>query len=506
MKKKNLFSKLIDYNNELEKVLEKKDFSLDVKNLLLSMLYKVETAYGDYTKTKVNVIPKETYIAEIINYIYFYCNKIEILNAKKQEDIKDKAPVVNKKDKTIKIYQNEKRMLQAIFEISQKEILINNKYDILKEPLIDFFKKSYIENQIEVIRDFDGWTWLKYKNEIENIYYNLLFQNLIILIGIEKINKLVKNENEEKDYVEKIINYLKQKYGDELANRIYYKFIIIITQIYSQENKIDYSNECGKLIKKKQKIVDKENYMKELSTKIKRKNLKIEWINILLNNKRMLEEEFIKQNEENNNIFSIKLLKEKLIKEKELNVKSINKMKLLMNPEIFNEKEKKLENRIKFLLDISNIDIEQNIIKFQKDFIECLDKKLSKIDNKKDIIDLLYITRYYNFLELNKKVLITNIKELSVPLDNYLSKLIIKAIELKAINQISSNINLNIDVFRRILKSKIIDIENIEFMIIEDYSGYILRILDDESIEYEKKVDFSEIEGIKCNKKIKLFN
>ena len=44
MKKKNILSKinLKDYNNEVEEILEKKNFSSNVKNLLLSMFYKIE--------------------------------------------------------------------------------------------------------------------------------------------------------------------------------------------------------------------------------------------------------------------------------------------------------------------------------------------------------------------------------------------------------------------------------------------------------------------------------
>ena len=46
MEKNKILSKLNidikDYNNELEKILENKLFSYDVKNLLLSMLYKIE--------------------------------------------------------------------------------------------------------------------------------------------------------------------------------------------------------------------------------------------------------------------------------------------------------------------------------------------------------------------------------------------------------------------------------------------------------------------------------
>ena len=50
MEKNKLLAKLKirDYNNELEKILENKLFSYDVKNLLLSMLYKIENAYKDY--------------------------------------------------------------------------------------------------------------------------------------------------------------------------------------------------------------------------------------------------------------------------------------------------------------------------------------------------------------------------------------------------------------------------------------------------------------------------
>ena len=69
MPKKNLFNNLKDYNNELEKVLEKKEFSQEVKNLLLSMLYKIEVSYSDYKKTKVNVVEKEYYLKRIIENI-----------------------------------------------------------------------------------------------------------------------------------------------------------------------------------------------------------------------------------------------------------------------------------------------------------------------------------------------------------------------------------------------------------------------------------------------------
>ena len=71
--KEDFFSKLTvkNYNNELEKILEAKDFSKDVKNLLLSMLYKVESSYHDYAKVKRNVENKNDFIELILNNITF---------------------------------------------------------------------------------------------------------------------------------------------------------------------------------------------------------------------------------------------------------------------------------------------------------------------------------------------------------------------------------------------------------------------------------------------------
>ena len=41
----NIFSKLKDYNSQLEEILDRKYFSSNIKNLLLSMIYKIENSY-----------------------------------------------------------------------------------------------------------------------------------------------------------------------------------------------------------------------------------------------------------------------------------------------------------------------------------------------------------------------------------------------------------------------------------------------------------------------------
>ena len=58
----NIFSKISsnEYNNRLEQILETKPFDEEVKNLLLSMLYKIESGYKDYSIAKQTQKQKKT--------------------------------------------------------------------------------------------------------------------------------------------------------------------------------------------------------------------------------------------------------------------------------------------------------------------------------------------------------------------------------------------------------------------------------------------------------------
>ena len=73
--KEDFFSKFKDYNKQLEKILEKKDFSKDVKNLLLSMLYKLDISYDDYSQVKKNCKSKQEYLQNLYSVIFFL-NKV----------------------------------------------------------------------------------------------------------------------------------------------------------------------------------------------------------------------------------------------------------------------------------------------------------------------------------------------------------------------------------------------------------------------------------------------
>ena len=87
-KKKNLLEKIVkkDYNNELEKVLETKQFDEHVKSTLLSILYKIEAAYKDLETVKKDVQTKEEYVANIIEIIKNNCDSIKIIRMNDEEN------------------------------------------------------------------------------------------------------------------------------------------------------------------------------------------------------------------------------------------------------------------------------------------------------------------------------------------------------------------------------------------------------------------------------------
>jgi len=128
-----------DYTNSLEKVLEGKYFSVDTKNLLLSMLYKIENAYKDYEKTKVEVIEKSEFLEKVINIVEQKCNEI----------------IVEKENGKIITLGNELKLLESILEMGEKDIVFTEEENVLKPSVNYFFNVATNINDSEVIRDFN---------------------------------------------------------------------------------------------------------------------------------------------------------------------------------------------------------------------------------------------------------------------------------------------------------------------------------------------------------------
>ena len=143
MDKEDLFSKLniIDYNNQLENILENKPFSEGAKNILLNILYKMETAYEDYNKIKVDTKSKKDLLTEIINVIENDCKEIELVKPRLNEETKlgDKTFITEEDKGKLISYPNEKTVFYSLCHLDNKNFIIPNKY-IIKEAMEKLLK------------------------------------------------------------------------------------------------------------------------------------------------------------------------------------------------------------------------------------------------------------------------------------------------------------------------------------------------------------------------------
>ena len=211
-KKENFLEKIVkkDYNNELEKVLEKKYFEENAKNILLNIIYKLEASYKDYETVKKNVMPKEEYITNFIESIKNNCDTLKIvkMNSSEKEILGNKTFLIDKRNKTIIVYPIERKVLYAISKISKKDKIIKDKYVIIDKTISDLINVGNNIDTVEVIRDFNGFSWTTVTKEIESIPHNLIYQNLKILLGYEFLKNWILNKEFIIDYFELANNKL----------------------------------------------------------------------------------------------------------------------------------------------------------------------------------------------------------------------------------------------------------------------------------------------------------
>ena len=212
-KKKNLLEKIVkkDYNNELEKVLETKQFDEHVKSTLLSILYKIEAAYKDLETVKKDVQTKEEYVANIIEIIKNNCDSIKIIRMNDEENKipNNKTYIVDKENKTIIAYPIERKILYAIAKISKKDKIIKDDYFLINETLSELINVGNNINMVEPLRDFNGYSWTTITREIESINHNLIYQNLVLLVGNVFMENWVNNKEIMIDYMEKFTDKIR---------------------------------------------------------------------------------------------------------------------------------------------------------------------------------------------------------------------------------------------------------------------------------------------------------
>ena len=517
--KEEIFSKFKDYNKELEKILEKKDFSQDTKNLLLSMFYKLDISYNDYQTVKRKTKTKQEYLENILENIK-NSNKIELIkpNDIEFEEFKNnKLYEIDFKLKKIKVIANEMALLGAILELNDFEIHLIEQYNLIRNSMPYVLNLAHDMENIEVLRDFNAWSWNTLVNEIKDININLIYQDLRIALN-KNIFEQIEFKNFNNDVIKYIKNELVKIYDEQTVDKfmeLIFKTSILI-YINTSENEAKRLREEKEVIEQElEEIKDKKGYIEKITLQKKELTLQLKNIDIILNDRELLFNEYEKRNEklpEYNKLFSISHLVEKMQKERKRILEKIDICNKKIEPKSYVEAKYKLQQDFNLLKNIS-FEKENNILKYIKQIqniflSEILLTKIENVKEKSEIIDYMYELRYYNFLPYTKDLLIKEVQEFKDYIKIAEEKIVKKLYESKIINTISTNEKNDIEIVRNIFDLKIISLEDIYLELKKKDNEYIIKFYDEkETLEKEIKInlEFNKKDKIKLNRKIKLF-
>lgn len=380
-----------DYNNQLEAVLEKKYYDEDVKSILLSILYKIEIAYKDYKQVKQNVKTKEEFIQNIINIIQKECDEIKLVKPYSEESkiIGNKTFLVEKKKKRIICHEIERKLLYCIFKIDKKEKIIKDKYFIINETLSNLINTGNNINNVEPLRDFNGYSWTTISREIESVEHNIIYQNLIMLIGNNFLDRWVNDNEVIIDYMEDFENRMEELYGKESSKeliKILKEISILLEFKFDSKNKEKMLKIKEKLDEEISQIEDSKKFVENITKQKRQLEKEIKKIDEIINNKTTLQEEYEKRNERlplQEKIFGIRILAKLMTDERKKKIGELEKLNKLLNPKNFVKYKRELERKQKVLkvIETENIqnDIDKLKLKLQKIFFKCFKNKIDKV-------------------------------------------------------------------------------------------------------------------------------
>lgn len=518
-KKEKILAKLNikDYTNRLEKILEKKKFSLDTKNLLLGMLYKIENGYNDYAKTKVEVPNKSDFIKNILQIIQNNCNEIivaefnsEASAVLKKQNVKY---IIEKEKNKIIALGNELLVLNCILSMQEQEICMPQEKKNLQQPISNILNLGNRMNQVEVIRDFNGWSWDMVLKEVTDIETNLVFQNVLYLIGHEFIKQWIENKSELADYLELFQSNLKENYGEKRAKQfitLFCKIAIDIT-ISNQEEQHDFWRELKETLEEElTKLQNKSKFLEQKTKEKKEYTKQIEKIDKILNNKDLLKEEYTNRNAKLPNkekIFSISHLVGRLEKEREELLEKIKNINILIEPKGYVARKQEVEEKIEFLemLDIEKKqDKRKTLVELCNIFLECFEIKIAKAKTKQELLTYIYELRYYRFLPLDEEgTTLKEIPKLQPIFEKCKRHLLEKAKKLDTIDEVTDDEKINEEISSNIFNIKMIDLDNliIGTRIVE---GKLYVDYYDEEV-LETTVQVQSDRTVKLKKKTKIF-
>ena len=534
-----------DYIYEVEKVLEKKKITNEIRSLVMDTLFKIEETYPNYKRVKVDVLEKKDYIGQIIIALK-KVETIDIMYMQEKDVLKYLTRTTVEKNQRgyydIQIYQNNLSLLYAL------QTIVNEEYGGDELPCSSAFDKILkiggIYSDIEILRDFSGWNWNRNNIKDFNIYYDIIYKNLLLILGIDKMIELKKT----RQCIHFMKKYLLKKYKNKNVEKLMEILKEIVFVMSSEEEKNLEIQSNKKIIDMYMAMKDIKKFMQKVNEEKKKNNKLLAEYDKILNSHNVLEreyEEYLKSIEENNKkesnlssnieqmidaldkdedtiekvnkeeikdieLFSIQIFeKRKKIYNKNLELAKIG------NPENYVEHKRILEEKVKHILNYEKVKgdskkeeelLENLIIEYQKIVYDMLEDRVEVLYTNEEVIDEIYRQRYIRYQNVLKDKYIYQISDLYQKMDKILHLIVDKAMKFEVLERVSEEENTNYAAVSPALKTEILFLEDAKLSI---YTGKTTLLCIYDGNVLIKEIELFDVDpkliSIPTKKKIKLF-
>ncbi len=498
-----LFSKFKNQNDDLEAILINKTFSTFIKNLLLSMIYKIEISYDDYSEVRQINKTSQEIIYEINKTIEKHCDFIQL--ADPNDNILEKNKVlglVNLQERSIFSYPTEVALLYSILSIMPKYYYIKDEYvfkNLIQSSLVD----GFIANTIEIIQDFNGWTWDNSPKPNSQFISHLIYYNLIEICGEEYLTKWRNDSSPRTDY----IAGLKKKIEKiDPYNKFFLTLEKLLFKMAPDTVQVNYTPKLNRFVQEYNSMQDKSAYLGNCKKQIQVINKEINKIDILLTNPRLLNYDFQK-NGPMNRIYDINKYAKMLVMRKNNYLAQISNIMKMQNPIEFMKRKMHLEHVVEVYQSEETKD--ELLVKLELEYIKLLKEQIKSIKNNDDILKMIHKIRYFKKINISNKKKIENISKINKELEKCYFEVIDKACVNGLLRVFSLDVDYNFEIYKIIFDTKIIDLKETNIkLLLEDKEYLMINVYDKDVFETKKQLKYNkEVHAIqtKTNRLLKIF-
>ena len=535
-----------DYIYEVEKVLEKKKITNEIKSLVMDTLFKIEETYPNYKRVKVDVLEKKEYINQIIRALKLVEN-IEVMYMQEKDVLKCVTKTMVDKNENgyydITIYQNNLSLLYALQTIIHEEYGGNE--IACSDTFTTILKYGGIYSDIEILRDFSGWNWNRNSIKNINIYHDIIYKNLLLILGIDKIIELKKT----KQCIYFMKKYLLKKYKNKNVEKLI-DIIKEITFVMGAEEERNLELEANKkIIEMYMAMKDIRKFTQTINEEKKKNNKLLAKYDKILNSHKVLEreyEEYLKNIEEkegkpSKTLLNLDKMLDALESNEEENIGKIEKLETedierfsieifekrkkiynknlelskIGNPENYVQHKKLLEDKIRHILNYEKVKgnskkeeelLENLVLEFQKIVYDMLEDRIEVLYTNEEVIDEIYRQRYIRYQNVSKDKHIYQISDLYQKMDKILHLIVDKAMKFEVLEKVSEEKNTNYAAVSPALKTEILFLEDVKISI---YTGKTTLLCIYDGNVLIKEIELFDVDpkliSIPTKKKIKLF-